>query len=507
MDYRILVLLICGALKGTSSAQTGSRTETPMLAGAFANAIGVTSHWERTSGSVYGNGGVLGHGDELEKMLIDLGVHHYRTKLVSDNPLFTQRILAIRSANHGTGPKGDFLVDIREKPETPEPTGPPKVGCSDVRPVGGGRKRALVQGDDAVSGIKDLYKYAELKLAGAVGFLEGPNEYDISHPSTDTKWETNLVGFSEKMVQLKSDYPGLRGVPLVAPAMGNVRHAQDDASPLNYKNSHLKFDYGSSHGYPRGKTPSNQLVLGLNTARTISGDLPIFQTETGYDNAVPGGSKQPGVTEDVAAVYGPRLVAEYLLTRSPEFYPGLQPGIELMNFYELADDNICPSDGETNFGLIRMTLKADGTTAVAPKPIYFALQHVIRLLESSGTKAEPLTYTIHAAEPGDSLHHMLLQKADGVYYLLLWHEARQATAAGPAIAGTAAIPGAQAVAEPKRQNVTVGVPSLHLKAVTAYLPTTNAGTTVRANESGSFEVPVASELVVVQLKPDGVLHY
>jgi hypothetical protein len=66
-------------------------------------------------------------------------------------------------------------------------------------------------------------------------------------------------------------------------------------------------------------------------------------------------------------------------------------------------------------GLIR----ADGT----PKPQYSALAAMIALLTDRGPAFRPssLTYSLEGVIPSD-VHHLLLEKSDGHFFLALWRE-------------------------------------------------------------------------------------
>src|SRR5206468_543837 len=65
------------------------------------------------------------------------------------------------------------------------------------------------------------------------------------------------------------------------------------------------------------------------------------------------------------------------------------------------------------FGLLRWNL--------SPKPAYTAMKNLINLVKESGAtfSAGTLNYTITAPS---SVHHTLLEKSDGTFYLLLWND-------------------------------------------------------------------------------------
>jgi hypothetical protein len=211
--------------------------------------------------------------------------------------------------------------------------------------------------------------------------------------------------------------------------------------------------------------------------------LPIFQTETGYNNVLKGRG-QPGVPEDIAAKYGPRLVAEELRTQTPGVADNIQPGISMMNFYELADESVVQDIAESGFGLIRLRkVSGSNETIVTPKPIYFALQRLIRYLYDEDTHVTPLSYSITSARDSDSLHHLLLEKGDGSYCLLLWLEV-------PASVGVSS----------KTATAQIVIPG-GVTSAEAFFPTSGNRNTLSASKGGAWAVEIGDELQIVRFIP------
>jgi hypothetical protein len=134
----------------------------------------------------------------------------------------------------------------------------------------------------------------------------------------------------------------------------------------------------------------------------------IVITETGYHNAVADRSQQPAVSEATAAKYIPRLLLETF-----------NHGIVRTYLYEFEDEFPDPTgkEQEKHWGLLRN----DGSE----KPAFVALRNLIAILtddrpHSPEKSITPLRYALC----GDttSIHHTLLQKRDGHYYLALWQE-------------------------------------------------------------------------------------
>jgi hypothetical protein len=106
----------------------------------------------------------------------------------------------------------------------------------------------------------------------------------------------------------------------------------------------------------------------------------------------------------------PRIFLEYF-----------RKGIARTFSYELLDEWNDSSNPEANYGLLHNDL--------SPKPAYTALKNLIGLLKDPGSSFTPglLDYTLAFNPPSgydrtQYVHHLLLQKQSGKFYLVLWHE-------------------------------------------------------------------------------------
>ncbi|MBD2020513.1 hypothetical protein H6F43_09965, partial [Leptolyngbya sp. FACHB-36] len=81
--------------------------------------------------------------------------------------------------------------------------------------------------------------------------------------------------------------------------------------------------------------------------------------------------------------------------------------------YELLNERPA-GDQENNFGLLRV----DGS----PKPAFTALKNLIALLQDAGTPIQPGTLSYSLSGDLAHVHHTLLQKSNGRFYLVLWQE-------------------------------------------------------------------------------------
>jgi len=109
------------------------------------------------------------------------------------------------------------------------------------------------------------------------------------------------------------------------------------------------------------------------------------------------------VPEDVAGKYIPRLFLE-------QFNYGI-PGTFL---YELINVGNDPNDPEKNFGLLRN----DGSE----KPAYIALKNMINFLKDPGPNFTLGALNYSLSGNSNNVHHRLLEKRDGTFYLILWQE-------------------------------------------------------------------------------------
>jgi hypothetical protein len=231
------------------------------------------------------------------------------------------------------------------------------------------------------------------RVASSFESYEGPNEYDNSGQSN---WASTL------QTSVSTLYPAAKsGLQPTAPVLAPSLSQPGSFAILGNISSEI--DYANLHYYPGGRNPGTpgwgsggygSIPWALGLAAQDSGTRPVMVTETGYDNL---SSYADSVPEDVAAIYYPRLLLELW-----------KAGIERSYMYELL------SVSGDDYGLLR----SDGST----KPAFFAVSNLLSLLSDPGTSFTPgsLDYTLTGGDA--NLHHELLQKADGSFYLALWVE-------------------------------------------------------------------------------------
>jgi hypothetical protein len=253
------------------------------------------------------------------------------------------------------------------------------------------------------------------EMAGpGLEMLEGPNEYD----ATDLKgenpdWAEELRSYQRNLYQIVKGYSTTADVPVLGPSLIGYENYNE----LGYLGDYL--DYGNIHSYSGGRRPETSgwgannygsIEYNMDLASRMSGSEPQIVTEAGYHNAWRASGGHPGISEEAAASYIPRMYLEYF-----------NQGIVRTYAYELIDELPNPrrDDPELHFGLLRY----DGSE----KPSYTALKNLISLLEDPGSLLEDpgeefepqsLRYTL-GGDTSD-VHSTLLQKRDGRFYLILW---------------------------------------------------------------------------------------
>jgi hypothetical protein len=228
---------------------------------------------------------------------------------------------------------------------------------------------------------------------------EGLNEWDISHPPSDTNWPQ-----TDRSVQqwLYSTVKAMRPVTVVAPsltsesayaALGSV------AATSTVGNTHVYFAARNpgTTGWGAGNSFGvyGSLQYDLAIARQTTGSKPIYITEAGYGDT----SNTVYVPPATKARYTLRTLLEAWNARVPRTY-----------IYELVDE------GGGYFGSYGLT---DGSGNV--KPAYVAVKNLLAHLSDPGSPVVlgSLAYTLAAPA---QVHHALFQKRDRSFVLALWLE-------------------------------------------------------------------------------------
>lgn len=277
----------------------------------------------------------------------------------------------------------------------------------------------------------------------AIDAVEIANEIDLNYQkfswhkgdsnklNNDPKSPLYWVSYIQSLTQdtykaIKSDRSTSQ-VKIIGPSLGGT-YDYGNKSPL--KDLSAVVDWGNFHPYPSGGNPfnnpfkyntiekyywqSNFPSVNINEhpyafdiyAPPFKGK-PMAATETGYFTT----KGEKGISQKVQGKYIPRLFLEYF-----------RQGIPRTCSYEFLDEWNQPDNSEANYGLLRNNL--------SPKPAYTALKNLISLLKDpAGSKiiSRSLGYNLSIKAPPnyektEYVHDLLLQKRDGNFYLVLWHE-------------------------------------------------------------------------------------
>jgi hypothetical protein len=249
--------------------------------------------------------------------------------------------------------------------------------------------------------LDEIYGYCD----GAVDYFEGVNEPDIQPiPEGAPDWVTQTVESQQALHRTVKTTPAIAHVPVVGPSITWSPERVGDLSPF--------LDYGNWHPYPGGKCPTCPDPYGQNLDtflpryRAPSGAKPMVMTEAGYHNAVRReGDPHRAVSELAAGKYMPRLLLEHF-----------NRGFARTYIYELVDGWSDPArtESEANFGLLRN----DGSE----KPAFRAVSSLLALLGDPGPPFAPGALDYGVSAGAADLHHTLLQKRDGRFFLALWLE-------------------------------------------------------------------------------------
>jgi hypothetical protein len=243
----------------------------------------------------------------------------------------------------------------------------------------------------------------ELGATSVVEAVQGTNEYNLSG---DGNWVNNVRNYQQQLYTLIKNDSVTRNVQVYGPSLsgGEAYDAIGDLSAY--------VDYGTMNNYFGGRNPGTKgwgsddygsLDWNVRTAKKASVSKQIITTETGYHSVVSTNDGHKGIPEDVSGKYTPRLLLEQF-----------NYGIPRTFIYELINVYNDPNSLYKNFGLLRN----DGTE----KPAFVAVKNLIGLVKDPGTTFTPGSLDYFLGGNTADIHHTLLQKQDGRFYLILWKE-------------------------------------------------------------------------------------
>jgi len=343
---RWLPIVLCGcALPLTVHAPLAAEEATPAFN--FVDSVGVNIHLHYQD-TAYANF------PQVERALLDLGVHHLRDGLVLTQwQPYYDRLNALG--------RDGFKVDLIGAP---------------------GQSEA------------ELAAFPR-RIPGVMEAIEGPNELDQSGVDWLMRLDAAMSALAPVAAREK--------IPLLAPSLTqpNSFAMAVGITPAG--------SLGNLHNYWSGRNPGTagwgdngygSYEYNLRLAQQAWPGKHLWTTETGYVMAP---ALPQGIPEKIAARYMVRLLLEQYLH-----------GIERTYLYELLDTDIPAQGVHDRYGLCRSDFE--------PKPAFIAVRSLLHLLdEPTGmTIYRNLNLRLTGAPP--ALHHMLFNKRNGEFYLLLWLE-------------------------------------------------------------------------------------
>ena len=367
--------------------------ETAAPAAVFLDSIGFATHFgygDTPYGTAY---------DGVKKRLLELGVKHLRDG-------FGRSIETVRIEDLG---KSGIRFCLVAEPEEGTP-----------------------------AEVQKKIKAMNAKTPGVVDVIEAPNEPDLF-------WVGNKKSYGGKQgangkqdavdaatLYLKDLYNVFKSDPTTAKimvmgvALGGTY--EPDKNPLTKGSLSRYVDWGNFHPYFGGNpfsvpyrygglekfywqgthpgTNIGEFPYALTTYAPPYAPKPMASSEAGC------ATDTNGTSETAHGKYLPRMFLEYF-----------KVGIVRTYSYEFVDEFADPNNREARFGVLHRDL--------TPKPAYTALKNLFALLADAkpGTKSKPgsLDFTLKVSTVGEwtkteLVHHLLLQKSDGEFDLIVWHE-------------------------------------------------------------------------------------
>jgi hypothetical protein len=242
-----------------------------------------------------------------------------------------------------------------------------------------------VQGIDR---LKNSYPTLEMLYA-----IEGLNE-PVGTPGYEG---TDFFSHQKELYDLVKSDPLLNRFPVIGLSLAHRPHYAllGDMSGIS--------DFGNLHSYPTVNLhPGGGMLENWITAADEDSHQgqQYWCTEAGYHDNVSLGGTPP----DVHAKYLPRLILYYFM----------HPRVEKLFYYRLVDQEM---DNDSKWwGICR------NDATVSPKPAYTAWKNMNSILDDHDATFSPgfLNFTLSGDLTG--IKHLLLQKGDGTFYLVIWQE-------------------------------------------------------------------------------------
>lgn len=327
----------------------------------FANSIGVNTH------VIYYDGGYADLDAVLEHLSY-LGVTHVRDALISAN-FYDQELY---------GPWFQRLA---------------RAGVRFNLIAKGGSTSKPFDPGAAVAGAR----FVEGLAAGAVESIEGFNEIN-NWPVT--YW--NETSYAAAARAMKALYGAVKADDLLGSLpVYDLTGGEFAEVTVGIANITGRADFANQHPYPqRGEQPSSWIARGFGH---YAGDPPKVITEFGYYTDATDTDGWGGVSEEVQA----KLTLNGLLDAFAQ-------GVTRTYVYELVDVLPDPESWTHHFGLFR--------SDHSPKPAATAIHNLTSLIGGTDGDFTPGRLDFELSGLPDTAHHLLFQRQEGTFVLVLWNE-------------------------------------------------------------------------------------
>ncbi len=247
-------------------------------------------------------------------------------------------------------------------------------------------------------------------------------------------------------------------------------------------------DTGNAHMYNRGTSPTRYIDDHMRVLRACFPRVRGWVvTETGYND-----SRQTNgnvtIRQEAVASYVVRGIADYFNRRVVYGQYELLDKPDIVDYSTQTRINQT-ADIQSHFGLVAMTkhnVRAPSPSTWRKKPEFYAVQRFLRLLSDRGPNFAPRGLELAITGGGGDLQKTLVQKRNGKHYLLLW---RDVEVAKPWPDGRLL----------SVRPVSVTVQLRYGRPIAVFRPRTGSAPIATYSSRTKFTVPVAGELLAIQL--------
>ena len=243
-----------------------------------------------------------------------------------------------------------------------------------------------------------LAKVDALGAAACVDFIEPTNEADGSKGD----WASKVIAQQIMLHKLVKANPKFAGATLLGPSLLSIKDmpaliaaAKAAGTTLEAISDAGNIHTGNCRYMPEDTTQGYDVAVQAYRAGYPTKTLWVTEFD-GDDSPSGDGCYTPDVVE---AAYEPRVWAH-----------NLELGVGRSYHYQLADMPSDPTFGPEGI------VDQDGTL----KPAGFAIEHLIALLADPGPSFTTHPITLSFAGDTTDLHHLVFERRDGSYQVLLW---------------------------------------------------------------------------------------